>query len=172
MYSSTIDHEIKRRWKLESLILLQLEFFKDAPLMACIVDPRFKVKFLGLEKHIQVKGPLTGLVCKEKELLEDKQNSTTSQISEVSEPVTKKRLSGLAIILGDDYTNQRGMNSGDDSEDSDPVLQEVESYLKERPLDREEPPLGWWKENQHKFPLVARVAKRYLTISITSTPAE
>ena len=135
--------------------------------MACIVDPRFKeCKFLGPEKHIQVKGALTGLVCKEKELLEDKQESTTSQISE---PVTKKRRSGLAILLGDDYTNQRGINSEDDSEDSDPVLKEVELYLKERPLDREEPPLGWWKENHHRFPLVA---KKYLTIPITSTPAE
>ena len=59
-----------------------------------------------------------------------------------------------------------------DTDDSDPVLKEVELYLKEKPIDREEPPLGWWKENQHRFPLVSRVAKRYLTIPITSTPAE
>ena len=75
--------------------------------MACIVDPRFKeCKFLGPKKHIQVKGALTGLVCKEKELLEDKQDSVASQISGVCEPVTKKRCSGLATLLGDNYTNQ------------------------------------------------------------------
>ena len=51
---TTIDHEIKQRWKLESLT--SIAAFKDAPLMACIVDPRFKeCKFLGPEKHIQVK---------------------------------------------------------------------------------------------------------------------
>ena len=61
-------------------------------LMACIVDPRFKeCKFLGPKKHTQVKGALTGLVCKEKELLEDKQDSAASQINGVCEPVTKKR---------------------------------------------------------------------------------
>ena len=50
--------------------------------MACIVDPRFKeCKFLGPKKHIQVKGALTGLVCEEKELLEDKQDSAASQIN-------------------------------------------------------------------------------------------
>ena len=48
----------------------------------------------------------------------------------------------------------------------------MESYLKERPIDREEPPLRWWKENQHRFPLVSQVAKRYLIIPITSTSAE
>ena len=68
---TTIDREIKRRWKLESLTSIPAgDIFKDAPLMACIVDPRFKeCKFLGPEKHIQVKVALTGLVCKEKELL-------------------------------------------------------------------------------------------------------
>ena len=52
--------------------------------------------------------------------------------------MTKKRCSGLAILLGDDYTNQRDINTEGDSEDSDPVLIEVESYMKERPLNREE----------------------------------
>ena len=86
--------------------------------------------------------------------------------------MSQKR-SGLAILLGDDYTNQTSMNSEtDDSEDSDTVFKEVELYLKEKAIDREEPPLGWWKENQHRFPLVSRVARRYLTIPITSTPAE
>ena len=83
--------------------------------------------------------------------------------------MTKMRRSGLAILLGDDYTNERTINSEGDPEDSDPVLKKVESYLKERPMDREEPPLRWWKENQHRFPLVSRVAKRYLAIPITST---
>ena len=49
---------------------------------------------------------------------------------------------------------------------------EVESYLKERPLDKEESPLGWWKENHHRFPLISRVAKRYLIIPIASSPTE
>ena len=116
---------------------------------------------------------MTGLVCKEKTLLGEKQDNASSHIGEVNEPVTKKKRSGLAILLGDDYTNKASINSEtDDSEDSDPVLKEVELYLKEKPIDREEPPLGWWKENQHRFPLVSRVAKRYLTIPITSTPAE
>ena len=172
---TTIEREIKQRWKLQSLTCITTgDIYKVAPLIACIVDPRFKeCKFLGPESHVQVKAALTGLVCKEKTLLGEKQDSASSHIGEVNEPVTKKKRSGLAILLGDDYTSKASINSEtDDTEDSDPVLKEVELYLKEKPIDREEPPLGWWKENQHRFPLVSRVAKRYLTIPITSTLAE
>lgn len=101
-------------------------------------------------------------------LLEEKQDTASSHIGEVNEPVTKKKHSGLAILLGDDYKTSINSDTSD-SEDSDPVLKEVELYLKEKLIDREEPPLRWWK---HRFPLVSRVAKRYLTIPITSTPAE
>ena len=58
-------------------------------------------------------------------------------------------------MLGDNYTNQTDINAEGDLEDLDPVLIEVESYLKERPLDREESPLGWWKENHHGFPIIS-----------------
>ena len=82
--------------------------------MACIIDSRFKeCKFLGPEKHIQVKGALTGLVCKEKSSLEGKQGSGSSHTSEVIEPATKKRHSGLAVLLGDDYTNENTTTDGD-----------------------------------------------------------
>ena len=165
----TIEREIRQRWKLQSLTSTAArDIFKTAPLIACIVDPRLKeCKFLAPEKHIEVHGALTGLVCKEKKiLLEEKQDNATSQTGEVSEPVAKKKRSGLAILLGDDYTNQCSMSSEIDGvEDSDPVLKEVELYL-EKPIDREEPPLGWWKEDQHRFPLVSQVAKRYLTIPL------
>ena len=81
---ATIEREIKRRWKLESLTSIATgDIYKAAPLIACIVDPRFKeCKFLGPEKHIQVKGALTGLVCKEKTLLEEKQQDSAGEVDE------------------------------------------------------------------------------------------
>ena len=61
--------------------------------MACIIDPRLKeCSFLGPKKYIQVKGALTGLVCKEKTSLEGKQGSVSSHTVEVIEPATKKTL--------------------------------------------------------------------------------
>ena len=178
----TISGEIKRRWNLQSLTSNgSSDMFKEVPLMACIVDPRFKkCKFLAAEKHIEIKAALTALVREVKEK-HDKQkddnqveNTNSRPSGEASEPsgsgcqmsqgiATKP--SGLAILLGDEYTNN------EDTE-SDQVLNEVESYLQGKPLDREESPLQWWKENSCRFPLISQVAKRYLTVPATSTPAE
>ena len=32
--------------------------------------------------------------------------------------------------------------------------------------------LGWWRKNEYRFPIVARLAKRYLAIKATSVPSE
>ena len=138
-----ISGEIKRRWNLQSLTSNgSSDMLKEVPLMACIVDPRFKkCKFLAAEKHIEIKAALTALVREVKEK-HDKQkdhnqvdNTNSRPSREASEPsgsgcqmsrgiATKP--SGLAILLGDEYTN---------SEDTelDPVLNEVESYLQGKP---------------------------------------
>ena len=38
---------------------------------------------------------------------------------------------------------------------SDPDLNEVETYLQDRPSDKKVSPLKWWRENKHRFPLIA-----------------
>ena len=54
---TTVAEEIKRRWKLDSLTSIDADnILKIAPLIACILDPRFKeCKFLGTGKQFEVK---------------------------------------------------------------------------------------------------------------------
>ena len=61
---TTISSEIRRR-HLQSLTTIGYgDNFKELPLIACIVDSRFKwCKFLAAEKHVEIKAALTGLVC-------------------------------------------------------------------------------------------------------------
>ena len=63
-----IISQLFRHAKQQSLTsIVAGDVYKAAPLIACIVDPRFKeCKFFGPENCIQVKAALT---CKEKTLL-------------------------------------------------------------------------------------------------------
>ena len=167
---ATISSEIRRRWHLQSLTAIGCDdIFNELPLIACIVDPRFKrCKFLAAEKHVEIKPALAGLVCQVKEQENNQKDQSQAESSPCnSSQKQNKQHSGLFILLGDEYTSD-----GDSADESDPVLDEVESYLQDKPLDREESPLLWWKLNKHRFPLISKVAKRYLTVSVTSTPAE
>lgn len=49
---------------------------------------------------------------------------------------------------------------------------EVARYLQEKALDLHSDPLAWWRENQARFPLLSKVARKYMTICATSTPSE
>ena len=41
-----------------------------------------------------------------------------------------------------------------------------------RPGQKEMEPLKWWQENEQNFPLVAKLARKYLCVPATSSPSE
>jgi hypothetical protein len=49
---------------------------------------------------------------------------------------------------------------------------EVQQYRECPPVPLDVNPLQWWKENETKFPRLARVVKKYLCIPATSVPSE
>ena len=49
---------------------------------------------------------------------------------------------------------------------------ELELYMSERPVARKESPLSWWKENEPRFPNLAKVAHGILGNPATPTPSE
>ena len=52
------------------------------------------------------------------------------------------------------------------------VENQLESYLKEIRIKPKECPGAWWKLNKDKYPDIARLARKYLSVQGTSTPAE
>ena len=52
------------------------------------------------------------------------------------------------------------------------VHNENQKYFKETPVDKKTKPLQWWNNNKEHFPFLAKVARKYLCIPATSTPAE
>lgn len=49
---------------------------------------------------------------------------------------------------------------------------EITNYRKEPVLPMNENPLAWWEKNGFQFPMLGRLAKRYLCVPATSVPAE
>ena len=49
---------------------------------------------------------------------------------------------------------------------------ELDTYLAEPRITNEHDPLAWWRLNKHRFPLLWRLARRYLSAPATSVPSE
>ena len=50
--------------------------------------------------------------------------------------------------------------------------EELKRYALEKMLDYDESPFDWWKRRKEEFSLLARLARKYLSVQATSTPAE
>ena len=48
----------------------------------------------------------------------------------------------------------------------------MESYKAERKLKSDRCPFEWWREKKESYPLMSRLARKYLALQATSTPAE
>lgn len=55
---------------------------------------------------------------------------------------------------------------------SEVVRNEIHMYFSEQAIPKEENPLKWWKENEVRFPTLALLAKKYLSVPATSIPSE
>ena len=52
------------------------------------------------------------------------------------------------------------------------LKKEMEEYTRIPTIDGDDDPLLWWKCHTKKFPLLSRLARRYLAISAISSPSE
>ena len=52
------------------------------------------------------------------------------------------------------------------------VEKELEQYVHCPLQDIESSPLQWWQLQHHKFPLLAKLARKYLWVCATSVPSE
>jgi hypothetical protein len=69
----------------------------------------------------------------------------------------------LAKVFGS--RTKRAPNSGMDSP-------ETTRYLCEPCIDLDENPLDWWKANEHRYPIIAKMARDFLAIPASSVPSE
>ena len=122
------------------------------------LDPRFK-------KWLTEEDMCISIEFLKEELLDFEDSSEDGASASLSEPRTKQ--SAWSRILGDgpeeipvNITTQ------------DKITQEIESYLRLPVHDIDDCPLKWWKSEDTKFPLLAKMAKKYLCVCATSVASE
>ncbi len=52
------------------------------------------------------------------------------------------------------------------------VQKEIATYLTTPRIDMEAEPLAWWQHNCTVFPLLSKLARKYLSVCATSCPSE
>ena len=132
------------------------------PILCAALDPRFHhLAFLDGDKAAATKQAITDL------LHQRKPDSGTGV--ETIEPSAKKPKpsGGLSRLLG---PPARALSSSTDMKTA--IDREVELYFMEDAGDLDMNPLVWWRSNHHRFPRLADLARRYLSVPATSVPSE
>ena len=87
---------------------------------------------------------------------------TPKDAHEQSSEAKKPKLSGMDILLG--VKEPTGDPESPDGE--------ITKYLASHPVQNKENPLVWWKGSEKTLPILAKLARKYLTPPATSVPAE
>ena len=128
----------------------------DQLLSVCsFLDPRFK-KRLSEDATNIVKNELMGL-----EEVENCEESSRSTL----EPPCKR--SAFSRILGESPEKRATQKSM-----LEMVNQETDRYLQMPIIDIDQSPLEWWRREESQFPLLSRLARKYLCICATSVASE
>jgi len=130
--------------------------------IATILDPRFKDKFFA--SNI-IKTSVKEMLNEEMQKIVDKDNSLVSGEQSVSSrsstPSPKRAKKDTLLTVYSEIIDNSGASAS-------VSLDEVECYLGEPLLDyKSGNPFKWWGENNARFPILAQLAKRFLSGTAT-----
>ncbi len=87
------------------------------------------------------------------------------------EPIKRPRRScALADLLGTVFATSE--NNMPPKSAHETAAAEIKRFREEKPLPLQENPLSWWKEHEHAYPELSKLAKGFLCIPGTSVSAE
>ncbi|KAJ8410623.1 hypothetical protein AAFF_G00195270 [Aldrovandia affinis] len=108
-----------------------------------------------------------GVVRLEQEELSE--DETAEEEEAPQGPPPAKRTCALADLLGDTFGVVR---EAPEKSFFDQAEEEIKKYTEAAPLPLSGNPLDWWKGHHSEYPLLAKLAKRYLCVPGTSVSAE
>ena len=149
-FKTNLKQEMKTRCdaNLNSPVLAKSSFFDKRFSHLKFLDEDFKKEIIE-----DIKEELEAIAA-------SMERNTNDEIVEEREPSKKKRFLGA------------GLADSDDDEATGGVSKELENYLNERKLKVDEDPFAWWRNRRDEYPLMSKLARKYLAVQGTSTPAE
>ena len=167
--------DIKSRYtesKLAENVILMLQ-------VASFLDPRFKTKYM---EHL---GEINLINVKQKVLDEcmsltyEEATAATRSASEPVPPAPKKRNLGTLFKDHETRIREEEQLTGEstqvvntEEQQRQQATKEVDDYLSASRLDFEEDPLLWWKGQPLNYPILQKVAQKYLCVCATSSASE
>ena len=134
------------------------EVIEKEAFIATLLDPRKKkTTFANNDQKELAKTSLY-------EVYELAKNDTNIQL-ESHGPKPKKRKTSNRVY-------KRSLFSDDESHDNQIEDNEVERYLVMAQIQNDQNPLKWWDVNKSQFPILAQLARKYLSIQATSGASE
>ncbi|XP_056116473.1 E3 SUMO-protein ligase ZBED1-like [Rhinichthys klamathensis goyatoka] len=149
---------------------------KDMLYVASAIDPRFKaLPFLNEEERDRTFSRLQTEAVYGMEEDPYNQDDAADEVDGVEEevepqPPAPKQSSALESLLGEAYRPQQEV--GPQKTKAAEAEDEIKRYKARRPAGLQDNPLIWWRENEKEYPLLARMAKRYLCVPGTSVTSE
>jgi hypothetical protein len=142
---------------------------KETTLLAALLDPRFKkLKFVTEEQRNTTINNLKQLFQTEQAIVAEE--SANNPLPNLSEPLTADN---SANSRSSHKVNYLLLGMYEDSDDDNDISDdEVSRYLALPKEGRECEPLKWWKSRVTIFPILSRLAMKYLSIPATSVPSE
>jgi hypothetical protein len=135
----------------------------DRPaLIGAVLDPRFRqLIFLSAADAGKCKDALTAAFTLLQ--LEDRDDAPVA----LPPPAKRRRRVGGEAVV-DDFN----FDIDQDSPGKMVITNELQRYLALPNEDKDVPALQWWKAHARSYPLLARLARRYLAIPASSAPSE
>lgn len=93
----------------------------------------------------------------------------TVKSNEPGETPNKKK-TALEVIFGDMFATKKPEKGS--ASISDRAEEEMTRYKSDPPIPTASDPLQWWCQHQQNYPMLSKLAKRYLAIPGTSVPSE
>ena len=146
--------------------------------IATILDPRYKMRYIEwcfgkIFDGDQVRFEIDDVRCELEKLYEDcelqyRERKAAQSKSSASSSLAIERICSLPSASCE-------FQSFLSSIEANPSKSELLIYLDETNVcltDKDFDLLGWWKVNSHRFPIISRMAKKFLIVPATSVSSE